>query len=214
MHVIPGPSRNYTESSNVRVVYNTPSSIVVNSSNYAIKKDNRFKIYVCGWFNENRGIESIISLLSLLDKDEYVIIAAGNLGKYYDEFVENEVVDYLGHLTSSDSFSVYKDIDVVLSFYNPSVEINRKAEPNKWYDCVLNNKPFITNTGIETVEPFLSAGLAYTVEYGDYQKIFETIESIKNRSGSNYSEKNMLDIKFWDVSFTDILEKDLGLKKK
>ena len=53
------------------------------------------------------------------------------------------------------------------AFYDPALEINRLAEPNKWFDCAALEIPFFTNPGLFTSAPFEQRQACFLADYGD-----------------------------------------------
>lgn len=184
IHMIPGESRNFTHHKNVRIVENTPHSEEVAFSEKIFlarggRKDARTTIYINGWLSEMRGMNFILDAARKLPPDIYRIIIAGTPAcTAADQLISLNNVEFLGSISNKEALSYYLESDVVLSFYDPSHEINRKAEPNKWYDCALYNVKFITNNGLETSQKFVEAGLCHTTEYGNADSLILLLSEI------------------------------------
>lgn len=218
-HFIPGKSRNFTKKENVRVIENTPNKsffIEAEAKSKILQRTEKFTIYVNGWLVDTRGAQAILKCASNLDKRKYQIIVAGPTQCVaIKELVKLPVVNYLGQLSNIDSLSYYFISDVVLSFYDPSIEINRKAEPNKWYDCVFTNTSFITNYGIETAKPFINCGLCYLINYDDDGALLRLIHDM-NSHRKKYDEKEgkndnkellkQLGVDYWDEKVKNIIK--------
>ena len=205
-HFIPGKSRDFTGGENVRVIENTPNKGFYNMAlkkSTNLSKDARFTIYVNGWLVDTRGASGILRLAKMLDPNEYRIIVAGPIEcESIKALTDMPVSKYLGQMNNIDSLSYYFVSDVVLSFYDPSIEINRKAEPNKWFDCVFTNTPFIANYGIDTVEIFVEIGLCELVTYNNADALLAKIINMKSRRRVTMYEANQyvedLGVNFWD----------------
>lgn len=208
MHFIPGRSRDFTGHGNVRVIENTPNMSFFQQADERgklLKKDKKLTIYVNGWLVKSRGADFILKAAKALNPTKFRIIVAGPLQcDAIKSLIMLDIVDYLGQLNNIDSLSYYFISDVVLTFYDPTIEINVKAEPNKWFDCLFTETHFITNYGIKTAEPFIKAGLGYEVNYDDHQSLIGFLERIENKrdslSNPNIQElKSSLGLDFWDV---------------
>jgi len=214
LHFIPGKSRDFTNDKNVRVIENTPNREFFNEAkcnSKHLEKDPKFTIYVNGWLVETRGAELIYNLAKQLDINKFRIIVAGPLQcKAINSLIELPVVTYLGQLSNIESLSYYFISDVVLSFYDPKIEINRKAEPNKWFDCAFTNTPFIANYGIETAQPFLKTGLCHLIKYNDDASLLQLIEQMNanhiqlDRSATKNAVEE-LNVDFWDEKVRSIV---------
>jgi hypothetical protein len=177
-HFIPGVSRNFKNNENVRVIENTPNKKFLLEAE--TQRSEKFIIYVNGWLVDTRGAQAILKCANNLDKDKYQVIVAGPTQCVaIKELVKLPVVNYLGQLSNIDSLSYYFISDVVLSFYDPSIEINRKAEPNKWYDCAFTNTPFVSNYGIQTADPFVKSGLCHLINYDDDRALLQLVNKMR-----------------------------------
>ncbi len=224
LHVIPGESRRYHEGGNVRVVQNSPSSKTVEEAD-ACETDYMLeglstsckKVYVNGWLPSTRGVRMILEAAQYFKRNPtgsaVVFVVAGDPGcPEAEELIGLENVVYLGRLDSRVSLALYREMDVVLAFYDPSIAINRKAEPNKWFDCAMMKVPFITNKGIETVEPWVGGWCAAVVEYGDGEglanAILETLGRDSVTDGDEYLGGPRVEA--WDVQMRVALGEIIG----
>ncbi|MEZ8724198.1 hypothetical protein AB6D66_24280, partial [Vibrio pomeroyi] len=185
VHLIPGVSRDYTGSDNVFVVENMPSSVLFKKA-YDLfldrKRDypeliTRNVVYINGWLKPTRGLLHIKNFLESRIRDDVIVIIAGSISDDINKIVEkNDSVIYLGNLSSIESLSYYFFSDVVVSLYDPSIDINIKAEPNKWWDCTVTKTPFITNYGIETVKNFDEIVDYYLIDYSQENSLVKLFD--------------------------------------
>lgn len=183
LHLIPGQSRNFTKASNVMVVPNSPSSRELDKAKTLrgsiAAEDPRCTIYINGWLKKSRGMSFILKAVRELSKNEFRILIAGEKGcPEVDVLCSLEHVTYLGVLNNAEALSLYYHSDVVLSFYDPTILINRLAEPNKWLDCVCTGTKFITNYGINTVQQYIDAKVCLQVNYGDAEDLVLLLKEI------------------------------------
>ena len=213
-HLIPGKSRDFTFSDNVRVVPNVPATWIVKtaialSKNRTKKKEN-FTVYINGWLAPTRGRDQILNVISSAKlKHRVDFIVAGDMSPdHIDVMKRQKNVTYLGRLSNELALSYYYSSDVVVSLYDPTIEINTKAEPNKWWDCVVTKTPFITNFGISTLPLF--EGL---VEYDviDYFK-HNSLENCLIKRSNEYecaaleSNEDFSGLVLWDIQIRDLLD--------
>ncbi len=218
-NVIPGKSRLRVGIENNYVLKNSPllsdldeSEKITDQFSY-LRENNEKKIllYCNGYLSTNRGLETIKKILVHLENDVKIIIA-GKKNNDLDSLLMNPYysrnIIYLGNLSTIESLAVYKNIDLCLVFYDPKIEINRKAEPNKIGDCLLTNTPFIANSEIETLDYLKNESIGFYTKYNDYN---ETISLLKNL---NYIEIKKMQIqisnlkgkKIWDNQVIDLFE--------
>lgn len=220
VHLVPGKSRDFTGFNNVVVVPNTPShALFLEAKNRAkvLKKSSTFTIYINGWLVETRGANMILKALEMFNSSQIAInfLVAGPVKcSNINKLLEFDFVTYLGELNAQDSLSYYFVSDLVFAFYDPSIEINRFAEPNKWYDCVFSNTKFVTNKGLLTSSQLEDVGLAHTVQYGDFVELFKLIlKLMEENSKLNKEILENLGYQFWDVKVREIIEQLVSNKK-
>ncbi|GAC29869.1 glycosyltransferase family 1 protein [Brumicola pallidula] len=214
-HFIPGSSRNFTKLENVSVIENTPNRNFFEQAKLksaCLRDDDRFTIYINGWLVKTRGANQILKAMEKLDVKKFRVLVAGPLQcDAISQLIKLEIVEYLGQLNNQDSLSYYFVSDVVLSFYDPSIEINRKAEPNKWFDCLFTETHFITNYGIETAERFANTGMCYQLDYGNSEQLVQLIYDLNVRKNETkaISYVNLikeLNVDFWDEKVRKIVQ--------
>ncbi len=170
-HIIPGEARYDYSSSKFVIVKNTPtSSDIRDAANESTPpKPGRFVVYVNGWLGETRGLPiALYAATKLLSNKNIVFIAAGRIdGPSAEAFVNLENVNYFGEVSSSKSLALYNISDVVLTLYDPSIEINSYAESNKWGDAMVTATPVVVNSEVKTAEFLRTSGAAFSAPYSD-----------------------------------------------
>lgn len=95
-------------------------------------------------------------------------------------------VNNLGYLTHVNSLAQYLANDVVVTFYDPAIRINRFALPNKWGDAIVMGTPIILNEGIKTAAPLITAGVAFTVPFDSPDSLVVLLRDLQ-RDGNRLS---------------------------
>lgn len=177
LHVLPGASRaDGGDAGNVRVVRNTPHSDVIERARAmaetATPKSSRLRVLVSGLISPERGAQMMNAVHDKLSGYGIEFIAAGRLlGPDAQRLAEKLGPGYRGIVSNEEALAMLLASDVVLAFYDPALEINRLAEPNKWFDCAALEVPFITNQGLETSSPFESQQACFICEYGNVSQL-------------------------------------------
>jgi glycosyltransferase involved in cell wall biosynthesis len=176
-----------------------------------IKNDKRFKIYINGRITPQRGSKWISKVISKLDEKLFLIIIAGDINcDQLKKVVKNKSnVMVLNRLPNYEALSIYLMIDIVFAFYDPAIPINKKAEPNKWWDCVKCKVPFISNNEIETLKPFREKKACFEVPYNDVERLLNLlVELQKDRKKLNEVKENLekLNVKDWELMIENILK--------
>lgn len=219
VHLIPGESRDFTKLNNVVVVNNLPSSWVLNEAFLIHEKRNIIKkdkviVYINGWLVTTRGLEQILAAITSKELiDFYEFIIAGDVdNKLLDAIKKMNNVKYLGRLSNEEALSYYYDSDVVISLYDPAIEINRKAEPNKWWDCVATNTPFITNNNIDTVINFDGLVKYWVIDYNEQKSLLKFLFYNKNEIKQHDKCLANVNIELWDVKISNLINKVINEK--
>lgn len=215
VHLIPGQSRDFTNGTNVKVVPNLPSTWILETakdiykSRGRITEDGILTVYINGWLAPTRGRVHILNALSSAKlKNSVKFIIAGEMQEEHIKSFEKQInVRYLGRLSSEEALSYYYDADVVVSLYDPSIEINTKAEPNKWWDCAVTRTPFITNFGIDTLEQFTDLVEYELIDYTDVHSLETCLlyYAGKNREKNSIITKDDMSVELWDNQVLDII---------
>ncbi|BAV98271.1 hypothetical protein [Lysobacter enzymogenes] len=172
LHVVPGDSRTQgNDSDNVRVVRNTPHTDTIARARQIAAalppRDGRLRVLVSGLISPERGAammrEAVEACAGKID-----FVAAGRLlGPDAQRLADGLGERYRGIVSNEEALAMLLSCDVVLAFYDPALEINRLAEPNKWFDCAALEIPFFTNPGLFTSAPFEQRQACFLADYGD-----------------------------------------------
>lgn len=172
VHIVPGWSRYQWRHDRMFLLRNTPSTADFEQAAAQAPKrpDADLVLYVNGWIGKTRGAPVFRELMEKLEGDGRNIrmLVAGRVDCADGEALfQLSNVDYFGQVSLAESLGLYHACDVVLTYYDPDVSINRHAESNKWGDCIYIGRPFIVNSEVETAAEFVSEGAAWSVPYSD-----------------------------------------------
>jgi len=213
IHMVPSRHRWPYNDTNLRISPNVPSRKIFNEAKQVIfdnpyVKKQGLTLYVNGLLTQGRGIEIILKVAEKLQDKVRIILAGKLVSEQSERLSKLSNVKYLGELSSAESLSYYFRSDLVLTMYDPSVEINRLAEPNKWGDCMATGTPFFVNSEVETAKPYIEEGLCFHAPYSDVDQICRLIESlIENPSRLDKARENMekYNSRYWEDYISSIL---------
>ena len=187
VHLIPGFSRYDWESEKMRLLRNSPNRTDFElAATFPIRKRGEvFTLYANGWIGETRGAPIFLDLMKRLSKGPFLLklIGRGD-GSAYKELTQLPNVEATGEVPQIEALTGYREADLVLTFYDPKIPINRQAESNKWGDCVYLGLPFVVNSEVKTAIPFLAHGGCFAVRYYDVK----ALEMLVRRLASNKKE--------------------------
>ena len=176
LHVIPGFSRYEWRHDRMVALRNTPlgADFLAAQAARPERPDAAVVLYANGWISETRGAPVFLRLLDIAETrglDLKMVIAGRVDGPAAPRLVAHPRVTFLGEVAQREALAWYGAADAVLTFYDPAVPINRKAESNKWGDAVFFGCPIIVNSEVETARPLVEAGAALAVPYADSEAL-------------------------------------------
>jgi hypothetical protein len=170
-HIVPTFERYDYRTDKMVEIANLPDERQVDEARQraGAKPDSRLHVYVNGWIDVTRGLGLLDAAAEMLDKarNESVVfnVAVSRLTSEASRFMARSNVNDLGTLTHIDSLAQYPANDVVVTFYDPAIRINRYALPNKWGDAIAMGTPIVLNGEIVTARPLIEAGAALPVAF-------------------------------------------------
>lgn len=194
-------------------IRNFPSrSDVEKSLKIVAPKNKKLVIYMNGWLVPTRGLQMISEFIKKLKPNLDLNIKIAGKKEGLDEILKSHYVEYLGIVDAMTSLGNYHNSDIILTFYDPSIEINRNASPNKWGDALVTETIPVLNNGIQTTSMYFPKGGYFAVDYGDSESLHKLIMDI-------YEDETILENKrkelkenptyFWEDQMQKILNKDV-----
>ncbi|MFA0533133.1 hypothetical protein AB4528_10025 [Vibrio breoganii] len=188
-HIIPSYSRYTWKNKTMFVIKNTPTSWDIKSVlKKKISKKNNIKerplnVYINGWVGDTRGAKIFLEVFRKLASENrnIIIIFAGRVDSQHGiDLIELPNVRNMGSLSQKEALELYANTDVVITYYDPAIEINTRAESNKWGDCVAFNVPFIVNSEVETAIDFVENGCAWSIKYHDNNELYKLLLKLES----------------------------------
>ena len=199
LHVVPGRSRWPYPDVNLRITPNTPSQSTIEAARKLCllrdyKTSSRLTLYVNGWLVETRGLRTLTRAIECCPAGTVQILVAGKIGcEDAKKLIALPCVEYLGELSREESLATYYRTHLAFTFYDPRIEINRIAEPNKWGDCIATATPFITNTKVQTAGPYLKNKQCLSVPYSDHEKLAQLLSNLSSHREQWYALKQSIE---------------------
>lgn len=119
--------------------------------------DNLIISYV-GTFDNHRGIEDLLKIVSQNDKFILKIAGFGKLEQLVKEYSKCYTnIQYYGMVKHEDGLRIMNDSDIIAAFYyTKDCDVHLYAAPNKYYEATMLGKPIISNQGT-----FMAERIAY-----------------------------------------------------
>ena len=130
-----------------------PSSLTVSAFGYNL--------------TSNRGIGLLVAASARVPG--VTVLTAGRIVEpWLEEMIRSAPhVQHLGMLPQSEVLHRTCDVDAVFAFYDPSIEINRRASSAKWYDAMMAGRPVLSNREILNAPWIEQEGFGFTCAYSE-----------------------------------------------
>jgi len=183
IQLVPGFSRYNWKTDRMVEIKNTPmrGDYEAALANPPQRPKGDLVVNVNGWLGKTRGLPIFIEAIKQLEQlDTRVVwVACGRVdSSVADEFIALDAVHYHGEVSQIEALRWYAVSDIVITYYDPSIEINRYAEANKWGDCFNCGTPFCVNSEVLTARPFVDSGAACSVPYFDSLALVKLLISL------------------------------------
>lgn len=217
VHIVPGYSRYEWKHDKMVQLRNTPCQADFDAAkNLETKRPNvDLVVNINGWVGDTRGAPIFLKALNKLQENKTSVhfIFCGRVdSKAGEALINHEMLTYHGIVPQIEALRYYYVSDTVLTYYDPRIPINKKAESNKWGDCTYFGTPFIVNEEVITAKNFIKHDAAWSLAYSDVDGLVELLINLaNNKELLNEKVKNILDLKttypIFDVAFQTVMEK-------
>jgi glycosyltransferase involved in cell wall biosynthesis len=132
---------------------------------------NTLRVMVSGYLGRFRGIEKLMDAVGGVD---WVTIVAAGHSRDVDIVSELRGLpntEWHGRLPQEDAARLTSTCDVVFTFYDPSVPINRLAASNKWGDALAVGLPIVVNSEVVKSAWLEREGVACRVAFQDSRQL-------------------------------------------
>lgn len=135
------------------------------------------RVFLGGWLSWRRGVRTVGDLVSNRADVDLVVCGTG----------PNDVRDYLarlprttvyGYRPQPEALELAGASDLIVALYDPSVEINRFASPNKLYDAMALGKPVVVNQEMRVADWVSRKGIGYLVPYGEPGALSRVVDDV------------------------------------
>jgi glycosyltransferase involved in cell wall biosynthesis len=202
---------------NVEIVRNTPSSSMLEAARETAEKNgyergSQFTLYVNGWLVDSRGMDTLARAIDDLDGQVDILMAGVAEGECAEYLASHEDVEFLGRVEPEKALALYWRAHLVLTFYDPTIEINRLAESNKWGDCIATGTPFVVNDEVKTARPYVERGACFSCPYSDDESLAQMLLDLSadsNRWKQVQKALRTFDQEPWDNRMRQVISKFL-----
>lgn len=185
-HVVPGAERYDFPSKKFYILKNTPSESQIEKAKQIsenLEKPANFVININGWLGSGRGMQEALALTNRLETEDFKIVLIGKLDcEAAETLAKHKNVLYKGKLSNAETLANYFISDMVLTYYDPKLEINQYAESNKWGDAIKTGIGIIVNEEVKSAKFIKDNDLGIIVPYNDVNALVAQVQKVLNNS--------------------------------
>lgn len=142
---------------------------------HTLNTDGKLKVNLSGFISTARNLETWLRLNRQNERivlQIYGNVLGGKEKSLLKEFGFINVPSYSSEVSLKKTISA----DVVSLMYDPSMEINKYAEPNKYYEALMLGKPVICAKGMEIGKEVEMEQCGIAVSYGNIEEMSKAVE--------------------------------------
>jgi glycosyltransferase involved in cell wall biosynthesis len=154
-------------------------------------QSEHFTLYAMGYLRKSRGIGLVLDAAERLPHIHVRIAGVVDESDLLDRIQQLPNVTFHGRLSVEQALELCFVSDVIVTFYAPDSEINRRAISNKWSDAMMASKPILVNSEVYKSAWIVQEDIGYVVPYGDVEQLVAMLEHIRlhpdeaRRKGAN-----------------------------
>lgn len=219
IHLLPSKFRTKQVRANDRFLPNMPTRDAVEQAKQMAAERGYapgpvLTVLVTGRLVKDRGVGEILAAYRKLGPETvHLLIAGRTFAEEAEELVKEPGVEYLGVVTNEEALALNYRAHLTLTYYDPAIEINRVAEPNKWGDCIVTNTPFIVNSEVVTAKEYIDAGACFAVPYNNVDALAALLRRLADNRQELAEVKARLanfSASAWDDGMRKIIEEWLA----
>ena len=188
-HIVPGLERYSWRNAGMVTLRNTPAledfrgaaRLDIAQELGIPAADGAFTIYANGWIGETRGAPILLALMKVLQRRgvpvRLLVMGRGD-GNAFAELIAREDVLAFADKPQQIALAAYTISDLLFTYYDPRIPINRLAASNKWGDAIYMGRTFVVNSEVETAGHFVDRGAAFAVPYRDVEALADLVERL------------------------------------
>jgi glycosyltransferase involved in cell wall biosynthesis len=159
------------------VVPNAPSEDAFKDFHFS--SDGKLRVSLAGFVSHRRNLQA---WCELTQAEPDVLLDV--YGAVYDATTQ-QILDRFGIPTpkviqNREAVERMATADAVSMMYDPAIEVNRYAAPNKFYEALMLGKPLICGEGMLIADEVRRVGCGVVVPYGDQQALSRAVDVLRD----------------------------------
>ncbi|HOD80985.1 MAG: hypothetical protein BWX88_00968 [Planctomycetes bacterium ADurb.Bin126] len=151
------------------------------TTGYEPPPPGKVRIAFLGYIASSRGADMLLAACA--GEDSFVEVwAAGSCSpaELEEQFKRSPGARWLGKCGWLDSLAIARSSSAVWIVYDPSVEVNRMAAPNKLYEALMLGTPVVLSEGMAQAHWVRREGLGLVIRYNDPVRLIEALTALRD----------------------------------
>lgn len=135
------------------------------------------RVLAAGWLTWTRGYRVLGDIVK--KRSDIELVVAGNGSQNVIDYIRSlPRTKYYGFLDQEEVLKIGKTCHIVTAFYDPSIEVNVLAAPNKVFDAMALGRPVVVNGETVISDRIKNWQCGYTVKYNDAHELENLFDHI------------------------------------
>ncbi len=170
------------------VIYNSPPDTYRETKSRLIssKSNPKLTLFYAGVLENDRGLDFIVRAVHNMSDVELIIAGFGRLENEILNLIKgSDNISFLGRIPYHTVLDLASSSDCIIAFYDPKIQNNLFASPNKLFEAMMCGKPIITNSGTTMANRINIDKCGFLVTYGNVNELRYVLNTV-NKYTENY----------------------------
>ena len=160
------------------VIRNLPDT----DAGYRAKPIDGAALKVCfsGYINSRRGVGMLMGALEQCPFVQLHVVGSSSEPGLEDALAEHPQVIMHGRVSRNKALCLMADCSLAALLYDPSVELNRYASPNKYYEALMLGVPILTCDGTPMASEVRKEQCGFAITYDDIDALAECFQQLRS----------------------------------
>lgn len=159
------------------VIYNSPIDVTPDHG----ARTTNFSLFYAGALLKSRGIGFLIDLAKEMPDVDFIFAGSGPEEKNISNVLKKHSnIQFLGQIPYPNVIQSSQKADMLIALYDPQIENNRYASPNKLFEAMMLAKPIIASNSSSIKKIIDSERCGVIVDYGNINQLRDAILMLSN----------------------------------
>lgn len=150
------------------IIHNTPDAELIETDQSVRIDQNRLSVAYIGVLTKDRLLREIINFFKKNPEVDFYIGGFGILEKEIKSASQEYAnIHFVGRIPYEQTIAIESQCDVMVACYDVTIENNRMAAPNKFYESLMLGKPIIMTKGMGMADEIKKEDIGVLIDYSE-----------------------------------------------